>query len=1145
MASDINNGSSDNCGIANISVSPNTFTCNHEGADVPVTLTVTDVHGNVSTCETTVEVDDKILPDAVCKNIIVQLDPNGNASILPNDVNGGSSDNCGWTRALSVTPNTFDCTNIGPNTVTMKVGDGNGNQNTCTAIVTVQDNVAPMAKCKNITVQLDANNSASITATDVNNGSSDNCGIASLSVSPSTFDCANVGENTVVLTVTDVNGNTSTCNAKVTVKDIEPPVITCPRDITFECGEDTSPANAGTATATDNCDPNPVINWQDVQSGNVAGYFSGNQEVPDSGSLGSGTVTGSFNTGTNELTLDISYEGLTGNTVMAHLHRGPAGTNGPVIVPLAIVPGNQSGSFMETVNIPPAEVASLLAGETYINIHTETTPSGEIRSQLNAIECGRFIVRTWTAIDASGNIDSCKQIINIIDTTAPDAPNPPADVDVQCADDVPSPVDLTATDDCDTDITVSPVDMIIGNVSGNFSGNQEVPASGSPGSGTVTGNFDAITNELTLNISYSGLVGNSFAAHIHSAPAGSNGGAIVFLTIPVGQSGNFTQTVNILPEDVADLLAGNTYVNIHTDETPSGEIRAQLNVVDLGDCKNKFSIVRTWTFTDTCGNQSSVSQTINVNDTTPPDAPAPLEEVNVHCATDVPLPVQLTANDNCDGDITVSPSVVITPGNCENQFTEVRTWTFVDSCGNQSSVSQTINVNDDTPPTIDCPAEAINLPGCNPPRPSSRDAVDAVTVDDNCGVKSVVATGISLTGDCMKTRVYRVVVTDNCGNTAECNVTYTWFEDFDAPVVTAQNERTIELGCNPSEDDFATGQSFIDKGFITVTDDCNATLPEIELDRTEQINIGCKNFLIYYYKATDDCGNTTPLNKMAKVTYQWEEDDEPSCDVAFARYRGADMCFADDSDSNSNQTGWTNYFDKTGEYTMQLFAGVSDCDVINSDNVGKVVVDYTGDYITLNFVMYENYVMGEAYVNIGCEKYPLDNSGQMTTDSDHFNYRMPDLEHVRNYTVGPINVSQTNGIYVIAEAVTCLQKCDCSVSPSEAGSYPLDGDNSIVECKIADETLSNNSTENSPTFKAYPVPFENDVFLEYKFNYETDVTIEVFDVKGALIKREINTDYNAGVTSKTKMDFSNLSDQLYFVKLTTSKGTGVKKIVSN
>jgi len=84
-------------------------------------------------------------------------------------------------------------------------------------VVTVQDTVLPTVITQPVTVQLNATGSASITASQINNGSTDNCGIATITVSPSTFTCANVGANTVTLTVTDVNGNVATASATVTV----------------------------------------------------------------------------------------------------------------------------------------------------------------------------------------------------------------------------------------------------------------------------------------------------------------------------------------------------------------------------------------------------------------------------------------------------------------------------------------------------------------------------------------------------------------------------------------------------------------------------------------------------------------------------------------------------------------------------------------------------------------------------------------------------------------------------------------------------------------------------------------------------------------------------------------------------------------
>lgn len=87
--------------------------------------------------------------------------------------------------------------------------------------------VAPTALCSNLTVQLNAAGNASITAADVNGGSTDNCGVASLSAAPTSFTCADVGANTSTLTVTDASGNSSTCNANVTVEDNLAPTAVC------------------------------------------------------------------------------------------------------------------------------------------------------------------------------------------------------------------------------------------------------------------------------------------------------------------------------------------------------------------------------------------------------------------------------------------------------------------------------------------------------------------------------------------------------------------------------------------------------------------------------------------------------------------------------------------------------------------------------------------------------------------------------------------------------------------------------------------------------------------------------------------------------------------------------------------------------
>ncbi|MBL4585621.1 MAG: choice-of-anchor L domain-containing protein, partial [Flavobacteriales bacterium] len=171
-------------------------------------VTVTDANGCTDNASEIVIQNDAVDPTAICQNITVQLNSGGIATISATQVNNGSSDNCGI-ASMVVSPNAFDCNDIGGNAVVLTVTDVDGNTSTCNATVTVEDNIDPTAVCQNITVQLDAAGNATITVADVNNGSSDNCSV-SVSATPLSFTCADVGANTVVLTATDGSGNTST-----------------------------------------------------------------------------------------------------------------------------------------------------------------------------------------------------------------------------------------------------------------------------------------------------------------------------------------------------------------------------------------------------------------------------------------------------------------------------------------------------------------------------------------------------------------------------------------------------------------------------------------------------------------------------------------------------------------------------------------------------------------------------------------------------------------------------------------------------------------------------------------------------------------------------------------------------------------------
>jgi hypothetical protein len=228
----------DNCGTVNlVSASPNTFDCSHVGTSIQVTLTANDGNGNTGTCLASIAVLDETPPTALCKSVTASLNANGTATITPAQVDNGSFDNCGIVNRY-LSNSTFGCGNIGqPNLVFLYAQDQTGFVGLCSATVTVLDNTPPSAKCKDITLELDEDGFASITAADIDGGTWDACGLDSLSASPAGFYCDYLGTNTVTLTATDVNGNTGDCTAEVTVVDVTPPVLNC-KDLTVELGPD-------------------------------------------------------------------------------------------------------------------------------------------------------------------------------------------------------------------------------------------------------------------------------------------------------------------------------------------------------------------------------------------------------------------------------------------------------------------------------------------------------------------------------------------------------------------------------------------------------------------------------------------------------------------------------------------------------------------------------------------------------------------------------------------------------------------------------------------------------------------------------------------------------------------------------------------
>ncbi|MCF8371334.1 MAG: HYR domain-containing protein [Bacteroidales bacterium] len=250
----IDNSSFDNCGIDTYALDFLDFTCADVGTNI-VTLTVTDVNGNVNSAIATVTVVDAILPTVTTQNATIYLDAAGQASITESMIHNTSSDNCGI-ASIDLDILDFTCADVGAKTVSLTATDVNGNIISATATTTVVDAIFPTVITQNVTIYLDALGQASITVPMIDNGSFDNCGIASYALDIMNFTCADVGAHSVTLTATDASGNSSSATAVVTVVDTESPVISgCPApiDAEVEPGQWGAHVSWVEPTATDNC----------------------------------------------------------------------------------------------------------------------------------------------------------------------------------------------------------------------------------------------------------------------------------------------------------------------------------------------------------------------------------------------------------------------------------------------------------------------------------------------------------------------------------------------------------------------------------------------------------------------------------------------------------------------------------------------------------------------------------------------------------------------------------------------------------------------------------------------------------------------------------------------------------------------------
>lgn len=116
----------------------------------------------------------------------------------------------------------------------------------------------------------------------------------------------------------------------------------------------------------------------------------------------------------------------------------------------------------------------------------------------------------------------------------------------------------------------------------SLDGSQEAPSVVTTGAGAAIGTLDTVSGDLSWTVTFADLIGTPTAMHFHGpAGPGANAGVQVNIGAISGLGSPSVGSTIISSNQVADLLAGLYYINLHTDAFPGGEIRGQVAAADV------------------------------------------------------------------------------------------------------------------------------------------------------------------------------------------------------------------------------------------------------------------------------------------------------------------------------------------------------------------------------------------------------------------------------------------------------------------------------------------------------------------------------------------------------------------------------------
>lgn len=665
----------------------------------------------------------------------------------------------------------------------------------------------------------------------------------------------------------DACNNVAEYEQVITVEDTVAPTFTnCPEGFSWECSATVPSAiPANEILATDNCGGAVNVVYVGEQ---VTGNFPCNYSITHTYAADDECANRAF------CTYTISVADIT--------------------PPVLTVPANatvQCNAEVEALLQETATATDNCTQDLQINVQLESTNDGN--------DCIYTYTRIFTVTDACGNESTATQIINVVDTTAPEL-NVPANATVQCNAEVDAllAIPATATDNCTQNLVVSEEvvssndgndcaytytrSFTVSDACGNITtGTQviEVRDTENPSFVNVAGPYMVECNDIyndewvrpaatdncdsDLTYTYSDeLTSGGCLGTIHrTVTITDNCDNSATATFVIYIQDNTAPTITSIPADqqvecdnvpsapgveaviASDNCGSETAIYAAYTEGNNDNVTVTFEQQVLsGNCPGNYTILWIWTATDYCENSSSDTTVITVTDTTAPVFTVPADLV-IECNQAIPDAEVVMATDNCSSDeIAATSQDVITQGSCAANYTISRVYTAADACGNVSTQTQTITIVDTTAPSFEGNSELSYECSLGQEVP-----VDTPTVTDNCSEYTVNYVDSTYASGCNNYIVRTWTAVDACGNTSSFVQTIS-IVDTTAPVIDYVVE--IERPCDDYMGIYATAFDACD-GDVTVS-----------WVSDNFVSGQCPFRLVRVYSAQDECGNVVQVEQI-------------------------------------------------------------------------------------------------------------------------------------------------------------------------------------------------------------------------------------------------------------------------------------------